>query len=183
MNWTKIAGIAAVVAVLVAVAAWQWPRGEGQSGKIDGAGQICQSKTGNVDCRQYPTEGIRSEEQAIESSRSHMNDPPPATGPWPFTVVNTGTQGLKVRSTNTVEGVQLGALPNLNTAWAECQTDSPFDPVPNDEGGAKWLRIKWDQQTQDDKNYYESQPDAKATGWIYRGLVVPLGHNGTIPQC
>ena len=91
-------------------------------------------------------------------------------------------QGLKVRSTNVAAGEQLGGLAAHYPAWAVCQARSNFDPDPTTGTGPVWLKIKWDQQ-QPSGEFHESNSGAKTTGWAYRGYLVPVGHNGDIPDC
>lgn len=124
----------------------------------------------------------KTEQEILRYSSQFADRPPVGSGPWPYVVVGTQDLGLRVRSTNVDEGVSLGALAPLATAWALCRAESSFDPDPPSKRGAVWLKVKWDQIGPSD-DFHDSRPSASATGWAYAGYLVPVGHNGSIPDC
>lgn len=115
-------------------------------------------------------------------ARRFVNVPPTGQGPWPFAVVGTFDVGLKVRSTNAADGKGLGGLAPHHIAWAVCQHRSAFDPDPTTGTGPIWLKVKWEQQ-EPSTAFFDSDPSATATAWVYRGFLIPVGHNGNIPDC
>ncbi len=123
-----------------------------------------------------------SEEQALERSRQFAHVPPKGPGPWPFQVLGTEELGLKVRTTNVLEGKQIGAVPPRNTVWALCKANSGWDPDPSTGNGPIWLKIKWEHRTPSTE-FFQSDPAATSTAWVYGAYAKPVGHNGNIPLC
>jgi hypothetical protein len=101
--------------------------------------------------------GAAIDERLMADAAAFADVPPEGDGPWPFAVVNTLDQGLKVRTTNTRDGDQLGGLAPHHVAWAVCKTTSDFDPDHTTRSGPIWLQIKWDQHTPS-SDFYKSRP-------------------------
>jgi hypothetical protein len=121
------------------------------------------------------------EAEVRQAAEEFADMPPKGDGPWPFVV--TGSEiGLKVRSTNTREGEQLGGLDELHTAWVICKAVSDFDADPSTDVGPLWYKIGWTQQ-QPSTGFFESTPTTEQTAWAYAGYLVPSGHNGAVPDC
>lgn len=176
--WMKVGVVAAVLAAIIAaVALMAGGVNTKQDCNIEGDGNI-------VQCHSLG-EGVPGEavdKKLREDAARFADVEPKGNGPWPFAVVGTLDQGLKVRSTNVADGEQLGGLAPHYVAWAVCQARSEFDPDPTTGTGPVWLKIKWEQQEPSDE-FHESDSGAKATAWAYRGYLVPIGHNGDIPAC
>ncbi len=120
-----------------------------------------------------------------ELRETTFSDPPTViseTGPWPFIVYDDGGIGLKVRTTNTIDGVQIGGIPTKNTAWVICKETSDFNPDPERGVGALWYRVAWPTDTASTE-YYISQPSDPHKGWAFAGYLDPVGHNGDVPTC
>lgn len=187
--WTAIGALAAVLAAGVGIMSLRsGDVGEQRQATAEGEdGNTCvNTGEGSQTCDYGPIlEDLagRTERQIIESAEGFGAAPPVGDAPWPFVVVGTAPIGLKVRTTNAEIGTQIGAIANLNSAWAWCQEQSEFDPVPGDENGAVWFQIAWDHQEPNETDYLQSESSATARGWIYGGFVVPVGHNGVIPNC
>jgi hypothetical protein len=121
------------------------------------------------------------EAEVRQAAEDFVNTPPNGEGPWPFVVAGSEI-GLKVRSTNTREGEQLGGLDELHTAWVICKAVSDFDADPSTGVGPRWYKIGWTQQ-QPSSGFFESTPTTEQTAWAYAGYLVPSGHNGDVPGC
>ena len=109
---------------------------------------------------------------------------PTAPGPWPFVVVDTGDLGLFARSSNEVNAEYLGTALNRAIIWADCVATSNFAPADvsgEDAVGPLWLKVRW--AAVEPMQNSVSEPTEEATAWMYRGLAVPLKHNGQIPAC
>ena len=124
----------------------------------------------------------KSDDELRETSFSEPPTVISETGPWPFIVYADDGIGLKVRTTNTVEGVQIGGLSTRNTAWVFCQEVSDFNPDPEREVGALWYQIAWPTE-EPSTEYFTSQPSDPYTGWAFGGYLDPVGHNGDVPAC
>lgn len=178
--WVKAGAGAAVLAAIVALVAIILGGNDREQHVNNGSCNV-QGDSNNVNC----PEGIPGQsldEKLREDAERYADVEPTGDGPWPFAVVGTLDQGLKVRSTNVAEGEQLGGLAPHYPAWAVCQARSNFDPDPTTGTGPVWLKIKWDQQEPSDE-FHPSNSGAKTTAWAYRGFLVPVGHNGDIPDC
>lgn len=182
--WVRTAVLSAVV-LLVTILTFLVQYGGDYSGNAGGDALNCSVEgDGNlVSCsgnKGPPTQSI--DDKLMADAERFADVPPQRPGPWPFAVVRTLDLGLRVRSTNAVSGEALGALAPHHVAWAVCQERSAFDPDPTTGIGPVWLKIKWDQQ-EPSTSFHQSNPDATATAWAYRGYLVPVGHSGDIPQC
>ncbi|MFI5734871.1 hypothetical protein ACIA49_32460 [Kribbella sp. NPDC051587] len=106
---------------------------------------------------------------------------PAGAGPYQFVVVDTGKLGLMVRTGPEADDEQFGSVGNRGIVWADCQQRSSFNGDPSMGVGPVWLKIHWPQTT--GKEFANSQPKDPARGWVFRGYVIPAGHNGKIPNC
>lgn len=125
-----------------------------------------------------PDDGKFKAELAKQSTAA-----PSGSGPWPFVVVDTGTEGLFARSSAEVTANRLGYTPNRSIVWADCVRTSTFTPPdPINDVGPRWLRVHWktDAPNQD---ALMSDPGDSKVAFMYQGLAVPYGHNGAIPAC
>lgn len=183
-SWVKIGVVAAVVAAIAAVVALALTDSSGDRNQnVEDSECVVQGDNPVVTCERG--EGIPGEDvdkKLLDDAARFADVPPSGKGPWPFAVVKTLGQGLKVRSTNVAQADQLGGLQPHYVAWAVCQARSDFDPDPTTNTGPVWLKIKWDQQQPSDQ-FHESHSGAASTAWAYRGYLVPVGHNGDIPAC
>lgn len=178
----KVGVIATIVGAAAAVLLFVWPGGSDTT-TTQTTGNNCPGD--RTTCTYTQTlEPIESKREAevLADSRTWADTPPKGDGPWPFVVVRTLGKGLKVRTTNTAQGDHINGLAELDQAWAVCQENSGFDPDPGTGAGPVWLKIKWAHQTPG-TDFRVSDLNAKETGWAYRGYLVPIGHNGDIPQC
>ena len=119
-----------------------------------------------------------SDADVRSAASAYANVAPPADGPAPFRVVDTQDLGLKVRTTPTTQGVQIGSAANATTLWVDCAATTDFDPVTTDGVGPRWLRVHWPATT-----FHNSDPESPDQGWVYAGLTVPAGHNGQVREC
>ena len=184
--------VAAIVAVAVAIVTFALGDDDGGSAITDSriggdnsANSCANLGEGDQTCYVEQVEDLasKSEAEILAAAEQAADVPPVGDGPWPFSVVKTGPIGLKVRSTNVEEAVQLGGIAHLNSVWAWCQAASGFDPVPDDEDADVWLQIAWDHQDPNTTDYFQSEPGADGRGWTYAGFTAPVGHNGDIPNC
>lgn len=180
-KWVKLGIVAGVIAAVAAVVGLS--RSDSSSSEVSqtGTGNVncmVDGKGNSVECKGKSPEQVH-EQELIADAEEDRNSPPLGNGPWPFAVVRDQNIGLKVRTTNTAEGMQIGGLAHLHTAWAVCKQRSGFDP----EGlGDLWYKIKWDNQ-QRSTAFFESETGATDTGWVISSYLVPVNHNGNIPDC
>lgn len=120
--------------------------------------------------------------QIRKSAEQYAEVNPDGTGPWPFVVVADPNLGLKVRTTGTTDGVQVGTAAYNTSVWVECRKDTGFNPAPGDPNGAMWYRVKWPSE-QSTSRFYNSSPGDRFDQWVYGGLIVPIGQNGKVPAC
>jgi hypothetical protein len=182
-QWAILGAIAGVVAAVAAVLALtsssgsapMQNQGSGNTGcQVDGSNNviICPGSAGSQDQEaQIRTDAARGGEQ-----------PPQGPGPWLYVTLGTRGIGLKVRTTNTATGTQVGGLAPGHLAYAVCKSDSGFDPEPGSGLGTTWLKIRWPADAAGG-GFYESQPGLTTTAWAYGGYLVPVHHNGGIPMC
>ncbi|TQS42561.1 hypothetical protein [Cryptosporangium phraense] len=136
----------------------------------------------NANCEEFTDEvSSGTLREARDAARKYADVPPPRSGPSPFLIAGA-PHGLKVRTSGTVDGVQIGAVINQSVVWGECQTRTDFDPDRTDNTGAAWLRIKWG-TNQPNAQVGFSEPSGKYSGWVYMGFTVPAGHNGAVRSC
>jgi hypothetical protein len=108
---------------------------------------------------------------------------PSGDGPWPFIVVDTGTQGLFARTTNEVRADRVGVAANRSIVWADCVATSGFTPAqPRHDFGPKWLRVRW-KSNQPTQAFLQSDPSDPKRAWMYLGYTMPYKHDGQIPPC
>ncbi|MDT0349526.1 hypothetical protein [Pseudonocardia charpentierae] len=125
-----------------------------------------------------PNDGQFKAELAKQSTTAPSGD-----GPWPFVVVDTGPEGLFARSSADVAANRLGYTTNRSIVWADCVQKSAFTPPnPINDVGPVWLRVHWKNDAPSKAALMSDPGDAEAA-YMYRGLVVPYGHNGAIPAC
>jgi hypothetical protein len=187
-TWVRVGVIAGVVAAAVATIGLVANRsGQTNNAKVEGSAGTCQvNGSSNIVTCQYQNEAQaaegKTEDLILQESQRSIAIPPQGTGPWPFIVVHDFGMGLKVRTTDTAEGIQIGGIPTHHTVWAVCQQNSGFDPAPETRNGPIWLKVKWANMSPGE-NFFESEISAPSTGWAYKGYLVPLGHDGQIPTC
>lgn len=92
--------------------------------------------------------------------------------------------GLPARSTNESVAVKWGGALDRQIVWADCQATSSYTPpVEGAENvGPRWLHVLW-KVNQSDEGYHTSDPGDPYRAWMYQGYLVPLNHNGAIPNC
>jgi hypothetical protein len=206
-GWGKAVGLAAgIVAALAGVAAVVIMIGNGGSdadGSISaeqsGEGNVLQAGEGNNSCVNESEGSVQTcifgphistaEVASVEELQQQRFDESPQdvikNGPWPFIVYDTEEptlMGLKVRSSNTADGVQLGAIVDRGTAWVDCREDSGFDPDPVRGVGGLWYRVRWPSE-EPSNSYLESEPSSPYAAWAFAGYLAPVGHNGQVPEC
>jgi hypothetical protein len=149
----------------------------------DGSSDLCINTGDNsqVNCAPKPADQLNEEKvlSGAEAAKA-AGRAPTGAGPWPFVVTQDLGKGLKVRTTNVTEGVHIGALAHLNTAYVVCGKRSGFDPEGN---GDLWYKVKWDHQQPNSTDYFESEPGATGSGWAYGHYLSPVNHNGEVPAC
>lgn len=194
LAWT-IVGV--VVAVAGVVAAFVLPGGGGQS--VSGTGNQVNQNSGSQSatgaCGQVGTGNscvVQLQELAKESPTDEEFKagvaklgaaPPEEPGPWAFVVVDTGELGLFARSTNELQGSRVGLALNREMVWVDCMATSDFTPPdPTNDVGPVWLKVRW-KNDQTSATHMYSDPDDPKRAWMYRGLTVPFGHNGDVPDC
>jgi len=123
-----------------------------------------------------------NEKAVREAAAKYATVSPSGAGPWPFVSIANRDLGLKVRSTPYMDGVQIGSIATGAPAWAICRLSTGFNPQPGDPNGDTWFKIKWPRNAQT-KEFDNSSPSDEFYGWVYGGLIVPLGHSGGIPTC
>lgn len=171
-QWTAIGAIAAALAAVVAFAALAGNGGDTtttiRDSSVGGDDSCTNIGQGTQNCYVNLVQDLasRSEGDIIEAAHKAADKPPAPKGPWPFYVVRTAPIGLKVRSTNEQEAIQLGGIANLNPAWAWCQQTSDFDPDPGDDVPGLWLQIAWEHQEPNTTDYFQSEPGADGRAWI-----------------
>ena len=117
-----------------------------------------------------------------EESRRYAQQRPEGSGPWPFVVVADPLLGLKIRTSGLIEGGQVGSATYKAPLWADCQQDTGFNPIPGDPNGSVWYRVRWP-NNEPTTQFFNSAPGDRFSMWAYGGLIVPVGHNGQIPEC
>lgn len=165
----------------VAGLVWEWQWGFWEERGRESPGSECRAEGPDVRvyCRVARDASGQPDSRIIAEAAEHRDVQPQGTGPWPFAVVRTEGLGLKVRSTNLAEGVQLGALEPHAIAWVVCQADSGFSPGST---SSVWHRVKWSVQ-EPSIEFHVSEPSASGLAWAFGEYLVPVGHNGNVPQC
>lgn len=184
MKWKPVVGVAAVVTSLATVGLVVVSTGDNTTTTVNTNSCPVEGSDITIDChwQQYlPDPAEVDAQKIIDSSNKYTDVAPTGNGPWPFAVAGSDI-GLKVRSTNVVDGVQLGGIQELHVAWVVCQKDSGWNPDPSTDGGSIWYKIPWDQRTPSTA-YFESPPNADGSAWAYSGYLYPTGHNGKVPWC
>jgi len=179
-----LAGLAIVVnVVVVSLKAHHADRSQRQSGQNNhqyGDGNVVNN--GIADGQtfgQLVQEKLRADAERLSRQYAHVD--PPSDRPAPYLLAGT-PHGVWVRSTPTIDGRHVGAVPDGGTVWADCQLTTDFDPNIADRTGPVWLRIRWPSNRPND-NWGSSQPSDRYRGWMYAGLPIPAGHNGKLPTC
>lgn len=167
--------------------------GNGNSGDDNNIGNTGSNNSGGNNCTASGTgstaqcvQQLMADETLTDPQfRTEMakvsTNPPPATGPYQYVVVDTGKLGLKVRTGPEMNDEQFGSAGNRSILWADCQLKSNFNADPSMKVGPVWLKIHWPHTT--GTQWANSQPKDPAQGWVFAGYAVPAGHNGTIPTC
>jgi hypothetical protein len=183
MRWKAVLGLAAVVTAVGTVGLVVVSR-DGGNTTVNTNSCPTEGTNNDVACHwdQYlPDPSEVDAQKIIDSSRKYADKPPTGDGPWPFAVAGSDI-GLKVRSSNVVNGEQLGGIQELHVAWVVCRVDSGWNPDPSTHGGSIWYQIRWTEHTPSTA-YFESSPNADGTAWAYSGYLYPTGHNGQVPWC
>ncbi|WP_439379377.1 hypothetical protein [Amycolatopsis lexingtonensis] len=112
-------------------------------------------------------------------------EPPASVAPWPYTVVDTGTDGLLARDGNVAKASPVGHAANRALIWVDCIGTSDFTPpmvTGENNVGPKWAKVRWRHLAlPTDRGI--SDPKESQTAWMYLGALAPIGHNGQIPAC
>ena len=158
----------------------------GQSGTQSG-GNITGNNNDNNVFKNYQIfqEGLSSDanaEQVRQRAKRFSNVKPVPPGPWPFSVIDVGDLGLKIRSSGTKGGQQIGSAAENTAVWADCVLLTDFTPPAENMVGPRWIRIRWPNNVPT-RAYFTSEPSNPFEGWAYAGNLVPAGHNGEIPSC
>jgi len=188
MQWTA-AGVVVATAAIVIPILFREPSPElpgGQSGTQSG-GNITGNNNDNNVFKNYQIfqEGLSSDanaEQVRQRAKRFSNVKPVPPGPWPFSVVDVGDLGLKIRSSGTKGGQQIGSAAENTAVWADCVLLTDFTPPAENMVGPRWIRIRWPNNVPT-RAYFNSEPSNPFEGWAYAGNLVPAGHNGEIPSC
>jgi hypothetical protein len=151
------------------------------AGNVDGDNDGCVAVGG--DCNYVEPEPVdpADPDEAIEQEIFRAT-PPDGEGPWPFTVLYEGGQGLFVRTGPHRDDFRLGYTNHATTVWVDCVTTSDFDPVPSLDTGPTWYRVHWPNSERSDEGL-SSEPADPAQGFAYAGYLRPNGHNGDVPEC
>jgi hypothetical protein len=181
----QVAAVATVVAASAGVANLVLPSG-GSSNRADAGSAVIDGSGNEVTVEYYEhfveeAEGTSDHEEVRALAAEFSDVEPTGEGPWPFWVV-VSPDGLQVRSTGTQEGDQVGSVTNGSTVWADCVATTEFDPGAQSNVGPSWLRIRWPSD-EPGTTFANSTPTAPFSAFVYRGYVVPAGHNGAIPAC
>lgn len=181
--WTAagvvVAGVIGVITIALMV---QSPAGA----QVTGGGTAISGSTGvtvNNDFVTFQQQAPSGSSPAeVRAAAQRYTDVAPPAGPAPFRVVDAGEKGLKVRTTGTLEGTQVGSAADGAVLWASCRAVTDFDPVLTDDIGAEWLLVQWPTAVPGSE-FRNSEPGSPERGWVYAGYTVPAGHNGRVPEC
>jgi hypothetical protein len=161
----------------------------------EGNSVVCGQVSANSTCEVKIENSVRDASEDAETDAEfkadlarHATGTPTGEGPWPFVVVDTfvdGTDlGLFARTTNTVKADRLGVAPNRSLIWADCAATSDFQPMDvegENKIGPRWLHVRW--VPTEPMKLSASEPSSNDRAWMYRGNLVPVNHNGHIPDC
>jgi hypothetical protein len=161
MNWKPFFAAAAAVTAVATVGLVVVTNGgdETTTNVTNGNNCAAEGASAKVECpwnQYFPDPAKENAQDVVDKAREFADVPPSGDGPWPFAVANS-VIGLKVRSSNVVEGEQLGGIQELHVAWVVCKANSGFDPDPTTGVGSLWYKVKWDQHTLSTA-FYESAP-------------------------
>ncbi|MGA6165999.1 hypothetical protein [Amycolatopsis magusensis] len=110
---------------------------------------------------------------------------PTGEGPWLFTVVDSGTDGLLARDSNVAAGSPVGHSANRGMIWVDCVATTTFTPTMvtgENNVGPKWAQIRWRHRAlPTDRGI--SDPKVTQIAWMYLGGLAPVGHNGQVKSC
>lgn len=188
--WAK-AGIAAGIVAAVAAVWALFPTPSlppGNTSDVDGDNntviQCVNSGKGAQNCYlEYAEDATQKKQDRLIAEAEQYKDVEPAgPGPWPFIVVRTGELGLKIRNGTGTMDQQVGGMSDNNIAWVTCKTMSDFDPEPSTGVGPLWYGVKWPDNEPGTK-FHNSEPAARYTQYAYGAYLLPLGHNGEVPEC
>ena len=180
IDWRIVAAITAIITAAATVALlFVADEGGGGPDVQNQNGVICIADEAH--CYTLPDPQESDAQELLNEAARFADVPPEGEGPWPFAVAGSDI-GLKVRSTNVLEAVQLGGIAELHSAWVDCVETTGFDPDPTTGVGPRWYRVRWAHQEPSDE-FHQSDPGADTTAWAYAGYLVPVGHNGDVPAC
>ena len=181
-----ICGVAATV--LFGVAAWIYDASD------EPAAGTTQTQTGGSGNTQIENNGVinnnaqefaegskgQSREEILQAAEKYKGVPPPPGGVAPYLVVASGN--LFVRDSPKSDGKQIGAAWHNTLVYAGCSVESDFDPILDDEMKGEWVKVRWP-TLKPSRDMLVGQPSDPLQGWVYRGRIVPAGHNGNLPSC
>jgi len=185
------AGVVAAIVAVVTLVVQIWPPGGGpaKGSSNDNHGNNCQISGQRNSCvvNNNAVKILQDPEATAETIRTQLliagrGTKPLGPGPWPFAILGAGELGLKVRNDPGRAGRQIGTLTERAVAWVDCRIRNNFDPLGAGGPGPVWLKLRWptDQLGTAVQN---SQPSDKYRGWGYAGYLVPVGHDGSVPEC
>lgn len=129
----------------------------------------------------------KTEEEIRDDATQWADVEPTGAGPWSMIVTAGGDApeplGLKVRSSPTADGIQIGSVPDRMFVVAVCRIDSGFDPFPGlYDHGSVWFGIRWP-TLEPGTGFLNSTRTDPYIGYVWSGAVVPQGTNGNFPGC
>ena len=187
LAFTAVGAIAAVFALLLPDTT-DTSAGQDQSASANGSGNgVIQSGRdisvvdGCITLGGQCVVGDQASDTDIREALSELpenSQPPAGSGPWPFIVVDTmdGAKdlGLFIRDGYTESDRRLPGspvCPHAKVVWAECRVTDGLVADPSTAAGGLWFKVRY--------------PEVADSGdyWSYGGFLVPVGHNGSIPEC
>jgi hypothetical protein len=185
MIWTAVGAVAAVLALIFAIAVQSKDKNPPDRNTANGGvcAQAGNYNTCTVSERLSDIKARAEDDKSFRQEASKFSGVDPATtGPWPFVVLDTDVRGLKARSSDEKDGVQIGSAANRTVLWVDCASTSSFDADPATGSGPRWLRIKWP-NSEPTTQFFTSEPGQTGYAYVFRYYAVPLGHNGQIALC
>jgi hypothetical protein len=190
VRWGVIVAVIGVVATVAGVVVACQPQQPGQH--IDGnTGPVVVGDHNSVTVQQAVerAENVAGEDDSKFKEELKKapgaGEPPAGDAPWPYAVVDTGTDGLLARDGNVAKASPVGNAANRALIWVDCVATSDFTPpmVTGDNNvGPKWAKVRWrNLKLPTDRGI--SDPKESQTAWMYLGALASIGHNGQVPSC
>ncbi|SEC98119.1 hypothetical protein SAMN04489727_5854 [Amycolatopsis tolypomycina] len=191
VRWGVIVAIIGVAVTVVGVVAGCQPREPGTRIDGDNNGPIVNGDNNVVNIQaatERAAEVAGTDDTKFKEELKKLpgaGERPASSAPWPYAVVDTGTDGLLARDGNVAKASPVGHAANRALIWVDCIATSDFTPpmvTGENNVGPKWAKVRWRHLAQPTDRGI-SDPKQPQTAWMYLGALAPIGHNGQIPAC